>query len=43
VITKPFILAKDNYRIGTKILLDNEIIGDHGDFPATTVERKRWM
>src|ERR1700722_8357408 len=29
VIAKPFILAKDNCRIGAKILRDNKIIRDH--------------
>jgi len=34
VIAKPFILAKDNYRISAKILPGNKIIRDHGTFPS---------
>jgi hypothetical protein len=39
VITKPFILAKDNYRMSARILRDNKIIRDHGAFPAAFAER----
>jgi hypothetical protein len=41
VITKAFILAKDNYPIGAKILRDNKIIRDQGAFLAAIAERKR--
>jgi hypothetical protein len=41
VITKPFILAKDNYRISAKILPDHKIIRDHGAFPAAFAKRRR--
>ena len=40
MIAKPFILAKDNYRISAKILRDNKIIRDHGAFPDAFA--KRW-
>jgi hypothetical protein len=30
MITKPFFLAKDNYRIGAKILRGNKILRDAG-------------
>jgi hypothetical protein len=33
VIAKAFVLAKDNYRIGAKILRENKLIRDHGAFP----------
>jgi hypothetical protein len=41
VITKAFILAKDNYRISARILRDNKILRDHGTFPSATAKRKR--
>jgi hypothetical protein len=41
VITKPFILAKDNYLINAKTLPDNKIIRDHGAFPAAFAKRTR--
>jgi hypothetical protein len=34
VIAKDLILAKDSYRISAEILRENEIIRDHGAFPA---------
>jgi hypothetical protein len=40
VIAKPFILAKDNYRISARILLDNQVIRDLGAFPAAFSERR---
>jgi hypothetical protein len=43
VIAKPFIITKDNCRIGAKILRDNKIIRDHGAFPAAFAKRWRPM
>jgi hypothetical protein len=43
VIAKPFILAKDNYRIGAKIIRDNKIIRDHGALLAAFAKRWRPM
>jgi hypothetical protein len=43
VIAKPFILAKDNHRIGAKILRDNKIVRDHGAIPAAFAKRWRPM
>jgi hypothetical protein len=39
VIAKPFILAKDNRRIGTKILREKQIIRVPGIFPAAFAKR----
>jgi hypothetical protein len=43
VIAKPFLLAKDNYRISAKILPDNKTIRDHGAISAGSAERGRPM
>jgi hypothetical protein len=43
VIAKAFIPAKDNYRIGAKIIRENKILRDHGAFLAVIAERKRPM
>jgi hypothetical protein len=43
VITKAFILPKDNHRISAEILRDNKLIHDHGVLLAVIAKRERPM